>query len=95
MMRRGVNEHDRVILICSNSSLDRNGVLNEIEETLAPEAREGEASYLIPIRLDDYLLADWAPKNPDVAAAPRDRVVADLRGTSLTMERSRNHLAGR
>jgi hypothetical protein len=81
LMRRGVNEHDRVILICSQASLDRNGVLNEIEETLAREARDGGAAYLIPIRLDDYLFARWRPANPDVAQALKDRVVADFRGT--------------
>lgn len=79
-MREGVNNHDRVILVCSKASLDRPGVLNEIEETLAREARHGGASYLIPIRLDDYVFKEWAPPNPDTAQAIRDRVVADFRG---------------
>lgn len=81
LMRNGVNEHDRVILICSETSLDRRGVLNEIEETLARESRDGGAAYLIPIRLDDYLFSGWNPPNPDVAQAIKDRVVADFRGT--------------
>lgn len=54
-MREGINKHDRMILICSKHSLDRPGVLNEIEEVLAREAREGGTAYLIRIRLDDYL----------------------------------------
>ncbi|WP_437545631.1 toll/interleukin-1 receptor domain-containing protein [Sorangium sp. So ce367] len=78
MMRKGVNEHDRVILICSRHSLDRKGVLNELEEILAREARDGGASYLIPIRLDDYVFTGWKPRNADVAQAVRDRVVADF-----------------
>jgi len=80
LMRRGVNEHDRVILICSESSLNRKGLLNELEETLQREARDGGASYLIPIRLDDYLFDGWKPSDPGMAQAVRDRVVADFRG---------------
>ncbi|WP_165373735.1 MULTISPECIES: toll/interleukin-1 receptor domain-containing protein [Sorangium] len=82
MMREGVNEHDRVILICSKDSLDRKGVLNELEEILTREARDGGASYLIPIRLDDYVFTGWKPKNADVAQAVRDRVVADFEGAN-------------
>ncbi|MDI1484829.1 toll/interleukin-1 receptor domain-containing protein [Polyangium sp. y55x31] len=80
MMRKGVNEHDRVVLVCSKASLDRKGVLNEIEETLAREAREGGETYLIPIRLDDYVFTGWRPKREDIAQAIRDRVVADFEG---------------
>ena len=50
-MRKGVNEHDRLILICSMASLDRKGVLNELEEILTREARDGGASYLIGGRM--------------------------------------------
>jgi len=80
IMRRGVNEYDRVILVCSRASLDRKGVLNEIEETIAREARDGGAAYLIPIRLDDYVFAGWNPPNPDMKQTVRDRVVADFEG---------------
>jgi hypothetical protein len=80
MMRKGVNDHDRVILICSKDSLDRKGVLNELEEILAREARDGGGSCVIPIRLDDYVLKEWKPPNADVAQAVRDRVVADFEG---------------
>jgi hypothetical protein len=80
VMREGVNQHDRVVLVCSEASLTRPGVLNEIEETLAREAREGGESYLIPIRLDDYVFSGWAPTRPDLAEAIRDRVVADFTG---------------
>jgi TIR domain len=79
VMHEGVNEFDRVILICSSTSLNRPGVLNEIEETLQREAREGGAAILIPITVDDYLFKDWAPSRPDIARAVRDRVVADFR----------------
>lgn len=78
MMRTGVNKHDRVILVCSRSALDRMGVLNEIEETLRREARNGGVSYLIPVRLDNYVFSGWNPPAM-TAQAVRDRVVADFR----------------
>ena len=80
MMRKGVNEHDRMLLICSKNSLDRKGVLNELEEILTREARDGGASYLIPIRLDSYVFTGWKPPNADIAQAVQDRVVADFEG---------------
>lgn len=79
-MRKGVNEHDRVVLICSKASLVRPGVLAEIEHVLEREARDGGETYLIPIRLDDYVLRDWAPKREDLAQAVRDREVANFEG---------------
>ncbi len=80
MMRRGVNEHDRVILVCSEASLNRNGLLNEIKETLRREARDGGRSYLIPVVLDDYLFDAWKPSDPGLAPeAVTSRVAADFR----------------
>ncbi|OAI45624.1 hypothetical protein AYO44_12605 [Planctomycetaceae bacterium SCGC AG-212-F19] len=81
VMRKGVNQYDRIILICSKASLDRPGVLNELTETLQREAREGGKDYLIPITLDNYVFKDWAPNEPQLAQAVRDRVVADFTGT--------------
>lgn len=91
-MRQGVNAYDRVILICSKASLDRTGVLNEIEETLARESRDGGAEYLIPIRLDNYLFDGWNPPNPDVAQAIKDRVVADFRGAKTSQAKFNTQL---
>jgi len=86
LMREGVNTHDRVVLVCSRDSLDRPGVVNELEETLQREAREGGRSILIPIALDDYVFTDWAPERHDIAQAIRDRVVADFRGAAESQE---------
>lgn len=80
VMRDGVNDYDRVILICSEASLERPGVLTEIEQTLAREARDGGASYLLPLTLDDYVFT-WHPTKLRIAQDVRDRVVADFRGT--------------
>ncbi|WP_437940359.1 TIR domain-containing protein [Sorangium sp. So ce341] len=92
MMREGVNQHDRVILICSRASLDRPGVLNEITETLQREARDGGKEYLIPITLDDYVFSGWRPDDPGLAQAVKDRVVADFRGADRDPVKFNNRL---
>jgi hypothetical protein len=85
LMRDAVNEYDRVILICSEKSLTRRGVLNEIEESLDREAAEGGAEYLIPIRLDDYIFNDEFTEacrklgKGDIVPALRRRVIGDFR----------------
>jgi uncharacterized protein YjbI with pentapeptide repeats len=55
------------------------GVLNELEETLEREARDGGNAYLIPVLLDDFVLTDWCPARPQLAQAVRSRVFADFR----------------
>jgi len=82
VMRDGVNAHERVILVCSRASLTRRGVLNEIEESLQREAREGGASILVPITLDDFVFKEWTPDRTGLAEALREHVVVDFRGTS-------------
>ncbi|HEX8321220.1 TIR domain-containing protein [Longimicrobium sp.] len=78
-MLEGVNEHDRVLVICSKAGLTRSGVLNEIELVLAREAREGGTEILIPITLDDFVFDEWSPERHDIAVQIRDRVVGDFR----------------
>jgi hypothetical protein len=56
-MWRGVNEQDRVILLCSREGLERSGLRNEIEQAFAKEARLGGSTVLIPVALDDWLFA--------------------------------------
>jgi hypothetical protein len=92
MMRKGVNDFDRMILVCSKDSLDRKGVLNELEEILAREARDGGASYLIPIALDEYVFAAWKPFRNDIAQAVRDRVVANFQGADIDDSKFRDGL---
>jgi hypothetical protein len=78
VMRQAINDHDRVIVVCSQASLVRSGVLNEIEETLQREARDGGNAYLIPVRLDDYVMGDWGPPGrEDLAVTLRDRVIGE------------------
>jgi hypothetical protein len=76
-----LKEHDRVLLICSRNSLDRPGVLHEIRETLDREARDGGATYLLPIMLDDYVLKDWKNTHPELAERIGRRIIGDFRRT--------------
>ncbi|MCG9728849.1 toll/interleukin-1 receptor domain-containing protein [Shewanella sp. Isolate13] len=78
MMHDGVNNHDRVLLVCSKESLTRPGVLNEIERVLEREAKEGGTEILIPITLDDFVYGDWAPSRGDIAEQIRSRVIIKL-----------------
>lgn len=82
-MYQGVNKYDRVILICSEASLQRSGVRNEIEETFARESRDGGASYLVPVARDDFVL-QWTDP---LAMRIRDRVVADFRNVDVSSPR--------
>ena len=62
-MYQMANEYDRVLLLCSKSSLTRPGVTYEIEQVLAREAKEGGREILIPIMLDEFIF-EWNPKDP-------------------------------
>lgn len=79
VMHEGVNKYDHVLLICSQNSLSRPGVLNEIERALEREAREGGSSILIPVTLDDYVYGEWAPSRNDIAEQIRSRVITKLK----------------
>jgi hypothetical protein len=79
---RQLQMHDRVILVCSRKSLERPGVLYEIQETLDREARDGGAHYLLPIMLDSFVLTDWRKTQPTLANRIGQRIIADFRKTS-------------
>jgi transcriptional regulator with XRE-family HTH domain len=79
-MVEAIYEYDRVLLLCSKSSLHRPGVLNEIEQILQREASEGGEELLIPLVLDDFLFVGWQPSRIDLRAQVTSRVVSDFRG---------------
>ena len=80
VMRNQVKENDRIVVICSEASLDRPGVLNEMELTLRREAKEGGHTLLIPVAIDDYTHKGWEPKNDNLKDAILERVIADFEG---------------
>jgi hypothetical protein len=81
-MLMGVRDYDRVLLICSQSSLTRPGVLNEIEQVLVREGEEGGSEILIPITIDDYVFEEWKPEREDIARQIRARVILNFRGAT-------------
>jgi TIR domain len=88
-MSQAVHDYDRVLLICSRSSMARLGVVNELEQVLSREAREGGTELLMPVLLDDFVLTEWAPERADLARQVRDRVAADFRKASIDSEFSK------
>ena len=79
-MNDAVYEYDVVISLCSRAAVTRPGWLNELEHTLIREAREGGAELLIPVMLDDFVLAQWEPERKDLSRQIQSRVAADIRG---------------
>jgi TIR domain len=78
VMSSGIMTYDRVLLICSKSSLVRPGVLNELERVLEREAREGGSDILIPVAIDTYVFSEWKPEREDIASQIRSRVITTV-----------------
>ncbi len=75
-----VRLYDKLIVICSEQSLNSPAVIREIERALQKEdeqARQGkEGEVLFPIRLDDYIFTGWQHhRKADVIA----KTVGDFR----------------
>ena len=66
-------------MVCSRASLGRAGVRNEIEETFGRGGRDGGATYLLPVALDEYVFEEWGRTEPELAERVLQRVVADFR----------------
>lgn len=79
MMRDGIEECDKALVLCSAESLIRPGVLYEIERALAREAREGGKKILIPVNIDDYLYASWKPADSEMKKEITDRCYFNIR----------------
>ena len=56
-------------------------MINEIQETLDRETRDGGASYLLPVMLDDYVLTGWRETHPELAERVGRRIIGDFRKT--------------
>lgn len=84
MMSTGIVNYDRVLLICSESSLKRAGVLNELERCLEREAKEGGSDVLIPVTIDDYVYTKWKPEREDIASQIRSRVITNIPNSDKT-----------
>jgi hypothetical protein len=75
VLRRGLAEHDFVLLLCAKSTLERPGVVAELQHILAQERGE---NILVPVAMDDYLEEWECHQAPDLPAIVRARVMARL-----------------
>ncbi|MGA3326924.1 MAG: toll/interleukin-1 receptor domain-containing protein [Terriglobia bacterium] len=72
-----VRHYDKLVVICSEHSLQSPPVIREIERALQKEDRE-HRNVLFPIRIDDYLFDEWEhPRKADVVS----KVIGDFRGS--------------
>jgi TIR domain/Pentapeptide repeats (8 copies) len=73
---RSIKRYDKLVVICSEHSLQSPKVLREIECALQREDNEGK-NVLFPVRLDNYLFEQWEhERKADVVS----KVVGDFRG---------------
>lgn len=78
VMSKGIDKFDKTLLICSENSIERYGVLNEIERMLEKEASLGGREIIIPITLDDYIFDKWNPERADIKKQLLSRVICKL-----------------
>jgi len=70
-----IRKYDKLIVICSENSLQSGPVLREVERALRREDAEGK-NILFPVRIDEYLFEKWEhPFKSDVLS----KVVGDFR----------------
>ena len=73
---RSIKFYDKLVVVCSEHSLQSPAVLREIERALQREDREGK-HILFPIRIDNYLFEKWEhERKADVVS----KVAGDFRG---------------
>ena len=75
--------YDKLVVVCSEHSLQSSPVLREIERALQREDREGK-HILFPLRIDNYLFEQWEhERKADVLS----KVVGDFRGWNRNAEK--------
>jgi hypothetical protein len=73
-----IRHYDKLVVICSEHSLESPPVIREIERALQKEDRDRK-NVLFPIRIDDYLFDEWDhPRKADVVS----KVIGDFRGVN-------------
>ena len=73
---RSIHKYDKVVVVCSQASLNSGPVLREIERALQREDRE-KRSVLFPIQIDEYVFEGWEhARKADVLS----KVVGHFRG---------------
>jgi hypothetical protein len=72
---RAIKIYDKIVVVCSQNSLQSGPVLREIERALQREDREHK-NILFPITIDDYVFNEWKHARRDDVVS---RVVGDFR----------------
>ncbi|MFZ0961630.1 MAG: TIR domain-containing protein [Terriglobia bacterium] len=73
-----MRHYDKLVVICSQHSLESQPAIREIERALQEEDRDHK-NVLFPIRIDDYLFDEWEhPRKADVVS----KVIGDFRGAN-------------
>jgi hypothetical protein len=76
---RGIKVYDKLIVVCSENSLQSGPVNREIERALVREDKESKG-ILFPIRIDDYIFDTWVhERKADVVR----KVVGDFSGWDM------------
>ena len=78
-----IKGYDKLVVVCSEHSLQSGPVLREIERALQREDREGK-HILFPLRIDNYLFEQWEyERKADVLS----KVIGDFRGWNRNTEK--------
>ena len=64
-------DYDKVIVICSQNSLNSSGVIDEIERAIQREDAEKRRDILVSVRIDDYVFGKWDKQNWEIAYKAR------------------------
>ena len=84
-----ISHFDKVIVVCSRSSLTSNPVLREIERALRREDQLAR-NVLFPIRIDDFIFSGWEhPRRPDVI----QKIIGDFRNWKRDPSQYKSSLA--
>jgi hypothetical protein len=75
---RSIKVYDKLVVVCSENSLQSGPVLREIERALNREDREGK-NILFPIRIDNYVFERWEHERKGDLLS---KVIGDFRGWS-------------
>lgn len=88
-INREIQTYDKLVVICSENSLQSGPVLREIERGLQREDRERGGDVVFPVRVDDFVFEMWKhERKADVTA----KVVGDFRGWDTDAGKYRQQL---
>ena len=82
-INKAISSSDRMLLVCSSSSLSSSWVEDEIAMAIEKE-RKARQNVLVPVDLDGYLFDGW---DSGTAARVRSRLAASFRGSSVATDR--------